>query len=85
MSFTNNIVHLNTKTYYSYQHRSLKVPALLILSIVHTDFGFFLLSKFLPMKVRQRTPLLNANYRNRTQPYGGIMLRNLLGELEWYP
>jgi hypothetical protein len=83
MSFT-NIVHLNTKTYYSYQHYSLKVPALLVLFIVYTDFGFFLLSKFLPMKVRQRTPLWKAKYRNQTQPYGGgIMLRNLLGELEW--
>ena len=44
------------------------------LFIILTNVYFFLYSKFLPMKVRQRRPMSNAKYRMGTQPCSWRML-----------
>ena len=35
---------------------------------IHTIVGLFLLSKFIPIKVRWWRPMLDATYRNGFQP-----------------
>ena len=63
MSFTCNTK--NTK-----KHNAMRIPTLSIPFIIHTDYGFFLFSKFLPMKERQWTSLSTVEYKYQTQLYG---------------